>query len=254
MYFESCSDDPRSGNTLTSPEFTLQSDEQLTFTALSPTSNNNDNSGLGVYIYRTEVGRHPALLLSTLLLSSNSSTDDAANSTTTYTPPATPTAPPVGANDTDNNNATYDYSSDYSSNADYNFDYSDTSDVSSSFVSYAKVSHGVCLPAGTYQLVFKHLPAGRYLPAGVDRGRRRAVTAGRQRRGLDGSRVQLQPINRYTYTLHNNTDSSTSGNLIQHHCHCDLRDFNFTNRVIPIWNSLSDYVVSAEKLTLLKTG
>jgi len=34
--------------------------------------------------------------------------------------------------------------------------------------------------------------------------------------------------------------------LIQHHCHYDLRKFNFTNRVIPIWNSLSDYVVSAE--------
>ena len=34
--------------------------------------------------------------------------------------------------------------------------------------------------------------------------------------------------------------------LIQHHCHYDLRKFNFTNRVIPIWNSLSDHVVSAE--------
>jgi len=34
--------------------------------------------------------------------------------------------------------------------------------------------------------------------------------------------------------------------LIQHHCYYDLRKFNFTNRVIPTWNSLSDYVVSAE--------
>jgi len=33
--------------------------------------------------------------------------------------------------------------------------------------------------------------------------------------------------------------------LIQHHCHCDLRKFNFTDRVIPIWNSLSNHVVSA---------
>jgi len=41
----------------------------------------------------------------------------------------------------------------------------------------------------------------------------------------------------------------TTGNgykLIQHHCHYDLRKFNFTIRVIPIWNSLSDHVVSAE--------
>jgi len=41
----------------------------------------------------------------------------------------------------------------------------------------------------------------------------------------------------------------TRGNgykFIQHHCHYDLRKFNFTNRVIPIWNSLSDHVVSAE--------
>ena len=33
----------------------------------------------------------------------------------------------------------------------------------------------------------------------------------------------------------------TRGNkykLTQHHCHYDLRKYNFTNRVIPIWNSL----------------
>ena len=41
----------------------------------------------------------------------------------------------------------------------------------------------------------------------------------------------------------------TRGNkykLIQHHCHYDLRKFNFTNRVVPIWNSLSNHVVSAD--------
>ena len=32
---------------------------------------------------------------------------------------------------------------------------------------------------------------------------------------------------------------------VQHHCHYDLRKYNFTNRVIPIWNSLPDFVVSA---------
>ena len=40
----------------------------------------------------------------------------------------------------------------------------------------------------------------------------------------------------------------TRGNkyqLTQHHCH-DLRKFNFTNWVIPIWNSLPNQVVSAE--------
>jgi len=38
----------------------------------------------------------------------------------------------------------------------------------------------------------------------------------------------------------------TRGNnfkLIQHHCHYDLRKFNFTNRVIRIWNSLSNCTV-----------
>ena len=40
----------------------------------------------------------------------------------------------------------------------------------------------------------------------------------------------------------------TRGNkfkLVQHHCHYDLRKYNFTNRVIPIWNSLPNFVVSA---------
>ena len=34
--------------------------------------------------------------------------------------------------------------------------------------------------------------------------------------------------------------------LVQHHCHYDLRKFNVTNWVIPMWNSLSNHVVSAE--------
>ena len=40
--------------------------------------------------------------------------------------------------------------------------------------------------------------------------------------------------------------------LIQHHRHYDLRKFNFTNRVIPIWNSLPDQVVSAETVNTFK--
>ena len=34
----------------------------------------------------------------------------------------------------------------------------------------------------------------------------------------------------------------------------DLRKFNFANRVIPIWNSLSDHVVSAERVNTFKNG
>jgi len=49
----------------------------------------------------------------------------------------------------------------------------------------------------------------------------------------------------------------TRGNkykLTQHHCHYDLRKYRptYTNRVIPIWNSLSDYVVSAEMVNTFK--
>jgi len=40
---------------------------------------------------------------------------------------------------------------------------------------------------------------------------------------------------------------------IQHHCHYDLRKFNFTSRVIPIWNSLSNHIVSADTVNTLKT-
>ena len=47
----------------------------------------------------------------------------------------------------------------------------------------------------------------------------------------------------------------TRGNkfkLVQHHCHYDIRKYNFTNRVIPICNSLSNYVVSAETVNTFK--
>jgi len=48
----------------------------------------------------------------------------------------------------------------------------------------------------------------------------------------------------------------TRGNkykLIQHHCCYDLRKFNFTNPVIPIWiHSLSNHVVSADTVNCFK--
>jgi len=47
----------------------------------------------------------------------------------------------------------------------------------------------------------------------------------------------------------------TRGNkykLIQHHGCYDLRKFNFTDRVIPICNSLSDYVVSSNTVNTFK--
>jgi len=47
----------------------------------------------------------------------------------------------------------------------------------------------------------------------------------------------------------------TRGNkykLVQHHCHYDLRKFNFNNRVVPIWNSLSNHSVSADTMNTFK--
>ena len=47
----------------------------------------------------------------------------------------------------------------------------------------------------------------------------------------------------------------TRGNkykLVQHHCHYNLRKFNFTNGVVPIWNSLSKNVVSADTVNTFK--
>jgi len=54
----------------------------------------------------------------------------------------------------------------------------------------------------------------------------------------------------YTYAV-----IRTRGNkfkLIQHHCHYDLRKFNFTSRIIPKWNSLSNHVVSADTINTFK--
>jgi len=47
----------------------------------------------------------------------------------------------------------------------------------------------------------------------------------------------------------------TRGNrfrLIQRHYHYDLRKFNITDRVIPIWNSLSNCVVSVDTVNTFK--
>ena len=38
--------------------------------------------------------------------------------------------------------------------------------------------------------------------------------------------------------------------LVQHHCHYGLRKYNY-NRVIPIWNSLPNFVVSAGAINTL---
>jgi len=40
--------------------------------------------------------------------------------------------------------------------------------------------------------------------------------------------------------------------LNQHHCHYDLRKYTYTNHVIPVWSSLSDYVVSVETVNIFK--
>ena len=41
--------------------------------------------------------------------------------------------------------------------------------------------------------------------------------------------------------------------LAQHHCHYDLKKYNFTNRVIPIWNGLCNYVVSVGTVNTFKS-
>jgi len=40
--------------------------------------------------------------------------------------------------------------------------------------------------------------------------------------------------------------------LFHHHCHYDFRKCNFTNRVVPIWNSMSNHVVSADTVNTFK--
>jgi len=44
----------------------------------------------------------------------------------------------------------------------------------------------------------------------------------------------------------------TKYKLTLHHCRYDLRKFNFTNRVIPIWTSLSNHVVCADTVNCFK--
>ena len=40
---------------------------------------------------------------------------------------------------------------------------------------------------------------------------------------------------------------------LQHsHVHYDMRKFNFSNRIIPIWNSLPDYVVASPTTNTFK--
>jgi len=40
--------------------------------------------------------------------------------------------------------------------------------------------------------------------------------------------------------------------LTQHHFYYHIRKYTYTNHVIPIWNSLSDYVVTAEMVNTFK--
>jgi len=149
MQFESCSDDPRSGNTLTSPEFTLQSDEQLTFTMVSPPSDNN--SGLAVHVYRSEDARRPAVLLGTYSSSANTTDSPRSDSSTpavpgTNTTTTTTTITPVDiTNGTEETNGTWTDEMDTAE---------PSSNSSSSSSSYSEIAHTVCLPAGTYQLSF----------------------------------------------------------------------------------------------------
>jgi len=59
MQFENCSADPRVGNILTSPEFTLVSDQELTFTMVFMPSNNHSN----VNVHKTSILGHIDTLL-----------------------------------------------------------------------------------------------------------------------------------------------------------------------------------------------
>jgi len=58
MVFENCTEDPRIGNILTSPEFTVLSDQELTFTMVGPFQNYSN-----IRVYKTSVlGRISTLL------------------------------------------------------------------------------------------------------------------------------------------------------------------------------------------------
>jgi len=48
---------------------------------------------------------------------------------------------------------------------------------------------------------------------------------------------------------------TTRGNslkLLQHYCHYDLRRHNFTNRIVSVWNSLPNNVVTANMINTFK--
>ena len=60
---------------------------------------------------------------------------------------------------------------------------------------------------------------------------------------------------RYSGTTIRGDYIRTRGNnykIIQHHCHYDLRKLSLTSRVIPIWNSLPNHVVSADTINAFK--
>jgi len=40
--------------------------------------------------------------------------------------------------------------------------------------------------------------------------------------------------------------------LQQSHIHCDIRKFSFSNRIIPLWNSLPDNIVSSPTINTFK--
>jgi len=105
MTFENCTDDQKSGNILTSPELTLLSDQELTFTMLLVPSSHYSN----LNVYKTSVLGHIDTKLGTFSDS------------------------PFGSE----------------SNSSAIPDNSDVSNTSDDFI-----THIMCLPAGTYRLVF----------------------------------------------------------------------------------------------------
>jgi len=124
MLFESCDVDPRSGNSLTSPEFFLQSDQQLTFTMMYPAYGED----LSLAVYQTSATGHRTWKLGTFAPRPTSSYENSTDTNTNTT---------ESTNSTDVTNGTvFTYGTNSSSNV------------------YAEVTHTICLPAGTYRLVF----------------------------------------------------------------------------------------------------
>jgi len=119
MLFESCDVDSRSGNVLTSPELSLQSDEELTVTMLFPFSGNDRR----LTVYLTSATKHPTTMLGTYFPPTELDSSSYANST----------------NSTDSTNGT---------------DTNGTNSNSSFYVNGRDVTHTICLPAGIYQLAF----------------------------------------------------------------------------------------------------